>query len=214
MGAAAVAGVGALALALSYTPIFSVREVSVIGADRVDVSRVEAALSDQLGRPFPFVDEAEVKAALISFPLIETYQLEARPPSELVVRIVERTPIGALESDSRFSVVDGAGVVVEVTGDRPEGVPLIVVDGGTQGRGFVAASEVLRSLPEDVASRVDRVQAATTDSVTLSLDGGQTVAWGSAEESALKGRVLEALQANFPDAKGYDVSSPDVPLTS
>ncbi|MGO3886077.1 MAG: FtsQ-type POTRA domain-containing protein [Mycetocola sp.] len=213
-GVIAVGLVALLAVAVSYTPIFAVRSITVVGADRVSVDRVEAALSAQLGRPFPFVDEAEVKAALISFPLIETYQLEARPPSDLVVRIVERTPIGVVKSKSGFTVVDGAGVVVEVADDRPDDLPLIVAKGGTNGRGFGAASEVLRSLPADVAGRVVEISASSTDSVELTLDGGQSVAWGSAEESALKGRVLEALQKNFPDAKGYDVSSPDVPLTS
>ena len=42
-----------------------------------------------------------VKAALVAFPLIESYTLEARPPHELVVRIVERTPIGVIQTRRR-----------------------------------------------------------------------------------------------------------------
>jgi hypothetical protein len=34
----------------------------------------------------------------VKFPLVESYALEARPPHELVVRIVERTPIGSIQT--------------------------------------------------------------------------------------------------------------------
>ncbi len=81
-------------LAAAYSPLFGVERVTVVGTSLLDPAAVEQALADQVGTPLPLVDESAVKAALIAFPLVQSYSLEARPPHELVVRIVERLPIG------------------------------------------------------------------------------------------------------------------------
>jgi len=52
--------------------------------------------------------------------------------------------------------------------------------------------------------------------VRLELEGGASVVWGSAEDSALKATVLAALmRAAPPDTVAqYDVSAPTSPVTS
>lgn len=206
-----ILGLAALACLLAYTPILSVRTIQVEGAERVDSADIVADLAGELGTPFPLVDERAIKAALVGYPLIESYAVEARPPSTLVIRLVERTPVGALETGDGFLVVDAAGVVVESSGSRPAQYPLIAVDGGMEADGFTPAAAVLRALPDDLFVRVDTVTATTTDDVRLTLrDSEATIVWGSAEESALKAYTLAALMKAQPDYDEYDVSSPDV----
>lgn len=200
--------VGGSALA-AYSPLFAVEEITVVGASTLDPEVIEEALSDQVGTPLALVDASEVKAALMAFPLIETYALEAKPPHELTVRIVERTPIGVIASDAGYTLVDAAGVVLSTTDSQPEGQPLLEIDGGTDSAAFEAAGLVVRSLPDDLRSRLTRVQASSADDVTLTL-GDITVVWGSAEDSGEKVLALEGLIAAAPDAKSFDVSSPDV----
>ena len=197
-------------VAAAYSPLFAVEKITVAGASTLDATAVEAALDDQLGTPLALVSESEVKAALIAFPLIETYALEAKPPHDLVVRIVERTPIGVIESGAGFTLVDAAGVALSTTQDRPEGQPVIAVDGGIESAAFESVGLVVRSLPADVRALVTDVSASTLDDVTLTLSSGLTVVWGSAEKSVEKARTLSsAMQAN-PNARSIDVSSPDV----
>ena len=206
-----VVGLGLLVCLLAYTPILSVRTIQVDGAERVSSDAVVADLASELGSPFPMVDESAIKAALVAYPLIESYSVEARPPSTLVIRLVERTPVGAVDTGDGFLIVDAAGVVIESGADRPGGYPLIAVDGGTKAEGFAPAAAVLRALPADLFARVDTVTATTKDDVRFTLrDAETTIVWGSAEESRLKAYTLDALMKAQPGFAEYDVTSPGV----
>ncbi|MEX8034283.1 FtsQ-type POTRA domain-containing protein [Microbacterium sp. 20-116] len=197
---------------VAYSPLFAVEKVDVVGTSQLDPAAVSAALGDQLGVPLAMVDDSAVKAALVRFPLVESYTLEARPPHDLVVRIVERTPIGAMQSAAGFTVVDAAGVALSTTPDAPAGQPVLDITGGTASAAFRAAGRVVRSLPDAVRSQVTAVSASTPDDVTLTLGAsGSKVVWGSADRSAEKAVVLDRLmQKSPPDrAKEYDVTSPE-----
>jgi len=197
-------------VAAAYSPLFAVQKITVVGAASVDPAAIEAALGDQIGTPLALVDTSEVKAALLAFPLIETYSLEARPPHDLTVRIVERTPVGVIRSDAGYTLVDAAGVALSTTAEPPAGQPLIEVEGGVDSTAFRGAGLVVRSLPSDVRALLTGVRATTPDDVTLTLSTGLTVVWGSAEKSAFKAVTLSAAMAENPDAASIDVTSPDV----
>ena len=194
----------------AYSPLFAVQKITVIGATTLDPAAVEAALDAQLGTPLALIDTSEVKASLLAFPLIETYALEAKPPHDLTVRIVERTPVGVIRSDAGYNLVDAAGVVLSTTSDQPAGQPLLEITGGTDSRAFESAGLVVRSLPADVRAALTGVRASTADDVTLTLNTGLTVVWGSDENSVLKGITLAKAIAANPDASSVDVTSPDI----
>jgi len=197
-------------VAAAYSPLFAVQKITVVGTSTLDASTVEAALGDQIGTPLALVSSSEIKAALLAFPLIETYALEAQPPHDLTVRIVERTPVGVIRSDAGYTLVDAAGVVLSTTTDQPAGQPILDIAGGTDSRAFESAGLVVRSLPADVRANLTGVSASTADDVTLTLASGLTVVWGSSEESVVKGLVLAQTIAKNPEAGSIDVSSPDV----
>lgn len=196
-------------VAAAYSPLFAVEKITVLGATTIDPVVLETALAGQIGTPLALVDSSEIKAALVGFPLIETYALEARPPHDLTVRIVERTPVGVIRSDAGYTLVDAAGVALATTTDQPAGQPLLDIAGGVDSTAFESAGLVIRSLPADVRAQLSGVRATTADDVTLTLSTGLTVVWGSDEESALKGRVLAQTLAAKPDATTIDVSSPN-----
>ena len=194
----------------AYSPLFAVQKITVVGATSLDASAIEAALDAQMGTPLALVDTSEVKAALLKFPLIETYSLEARPPHDLTVRIVERTPVGVIRSDAGYTLVDAAGVALSTTAEPPAGQPVIEVTGGVDSAAFRGAGLVVRSLPAEVRTVLTGVRATTPDDVTLTLRSGMTVVWGSAEQSALKAIVLSAAMVKNPNAASIDVTSPHV----
>lgn len=194
-------------VAAAYSPLFAVEKITIVGATTLDPAAIEAALGDQIGTPLALVDSSEIKAALIGFPLIETYALEARPPHDLTVRIVERTPVGVLRSDAGYTLVDAAGVALATTTDQPAGQPLLDIAGGTDSSAFESAGLVVRSLPADVRAQLTGVRATTADDVTLTLSSGLTVVWGSEDKSATKGIVLARALAANPGAGTIDVSS-------
>ena len=207
---AAVVLVGLGAVATAYSPLFAVSKITVLGTDRLAPAAVEQALSGEMGTPLALVDSSAVKAALVAFPLVESYSIEARPPQELVVRIVERTPVGVVKTKAGASLVDAAGVVLGTTKDAPEGYPVIDAAGGAGSRTFRAVGAVYRSLPADLKAAVTAMSATTPDDVTLTIDGADVV-WGSVEDAVEKARVLKAAMAARPPSKveEYDISSPD-----
>ncbi|MBO0979784.1 FtsQ-type POTRA domain-containing protein [Microbacterium sp. SD291] len=192
----------------AYSPLFAVERITVIGASSLDPAAIETALSDQIGTPLALVDASEVKASLLAFPLIETYALEARPPHDLTVRIVERTPVGVIRSGAGYTLVDAAGVALSTTSDQPSGQPLLEIEGGTDSTAFESAGLVVRSLPEGVRATLTGVTASTADDVTLTLSTGLVVVWGSAEKSSLKAETLAKALIARPDATTIDVTSP------
>ncbi|QEO13188.1 FtsQ-type POTRA domain-containing protein [Agromyces intestinalis] len=199
------------AVAAAYSPIMALREVRVEGLVRTPEADVVAAFADQLGTPLALVGSDDVQAALRGFPLIETYAAETVPPGTLVLRIVERTPVGVVETSNGLALVDGAGVVIEKVDERPEGQPLIEA-GAVTSEGFRAAGAVIRSLPASVRPQVVGATAETADDVRLELAGGVSVVWGGADESSTKADVLAALMAASPGASRYDVSAPMNPV--
>ena len=198
-------------LGAAYSPLFGVEQIRVVGANTLDPTALERALDDQLGTPLPLVDESAVKAVLVTFPIVESYRLEARPPHELVVRIVERTPIGLIQTRAGYTLVDAAGVALSTTQTPAPGTPVVTVAGGTGSAAFESVGLVMRSLPDAIRAQVTVVTASTPDDVTLTLGGSNAqVVWGSADDSAMKALVLEKAMVARPPASVsvYDVSSP------
>ena len=208
VGTAAVVLLIVGSVGAAYSPLFAVERVQVVGTTTLPAATVEQALAGQLGTPLPLVDASAVKAALVAFPLVESYTLEARPPHDLVVRIVERTPIGVIQTDAGWTLVDAAGVALETSATRPDGRPVLEVTGGTTSGAFESAGLVMRALPAAIAAQVTRVAATTRDDVTLTLGDGTQVVWGSVDETALKALNLDTVMRSQPGKSVYDVSSP------
>lgn len=196
-------------LGVAYSPLFAVQQITVVGTSTLDPASVETALEGQLGTSLPLVDSSAVKAALVKFPLVESYALEARPPHELVVRIVERTPIGSIQTAAGFTLVDAAGVALSTAPQPAAGHPVLTVTGGLSSPAFAAVGTVFRALPDDIRAQVTAISATSANDVTLTLgSGGTAVVWGNADDSALKAKNLAAIMAARPGARSYDVSSP------
>lgn len=196
----------------AYSPLLAVEKITVSGTSTLDAAVLEQALADQIGAPLASVDTRSIKEALVQFPLVESYSLEARPPHDLMVRIVERTPIGYVESAAGFTLVDAAGVALSTSETADPAYPVLEITGGVGSEAFTSAGLVMRAIPESVRSQVTGVVASTPDDVTLVLGATDTsVRWGSEEDSALKSVVLETAMASRPaeTVSLYDVSSPN-----
>lgn len=201
---------GTLLAVAVWSPLLALKTVEITGTARLDAAAVHDAVDDQLDTPLALLDYSLITRQLSSFPLVRSFATEVKPPSTLVIHILERQPIGALADGDGFTLVDPAGVVIERSAERPGGIPLIDIAGaGADSEAFQAAVEVLLAVPGAVLDRLDTISAISRDNVRLTLrDTGGVVVWGSADDSAVKARVLDAALANFPDVAEYNVSAP------
>ncbi|MEY3972222.1 MAG: hypothetical protein RLY84_615, partial [Actinomycetota bacterium] len=74
-----------LLIAAFFTPLFSVKEISVVGVERLSAEKLEATLQTLAGKPLTMIRTEEVADLLAGFELIETFALQAEPPSTLRV---------------------------------------------------------------------------------------------------------------------------------
>jgi cell division protein FtsQ len=214
---AAVAGTVAtligLVLVAVYSPILALRTITIDGTARIDPAELHAAVDSQLGTPLALVDFDAITTELSAFPLIRSYVTETVPPDTLLIHIVERQPVGTIQSSAtKFQLVDPAGITVQESAERIPGVPLIDLHGAdTSSAAFESVVEVLLALPPALLGQVDVASASTRDDVSLVLTGvGQGVTWGSADDSAKKAALLAALIAVTDPARAgtFDVSAP------
>ncbi len=203
---------GGLVLLAVFSPLLALRTIVVDGTSRVDPSAVKAALSNELGTPLALIDSRHITSALSTFPLIRSYVTETVPPDTLVIHIVERAPVGQILVGGVYRLVDPAGVTVQESPTRVPAVPLLDIAGAdTNSPAFQAIVQVLLALPAALYAQVDSASAHTQDDVSFALSGvGQSVLWGSADDSASKAKLLAALiKVTDPSRPGqFDVSAP------
>lgn len=224
---AGVAAVLALVMGMAlFSPVLNVKTVVFDGQKLVGEATLQLAVASIVNTPLPQVSEAEVQELLSTVVQVKSSRIEARPPSTLLVHIVERIPVALLKNGEEYLLVDQDGVQLGATKD-PTSVALPLIDGGTAAIGqdtFRAMTAVLSNLPQSILEQLANATAKSPDAVELALSDGRSVIWGNASDMELKAQVLEALltapaptaPAGKPDpapAKVFDVSAPRHPVT-
>lgn len=205
-----------LVIATLVTPIMAIQSIQVEGIKLLKEDSVINALKNQIGKPLPLVNAANVAESLKPFSLIESFSLVSLPPNTLLVRVSERQPIGVVQVSGTSYLYDPAGVRISIANGKESLPKILIADEPEKSEEFQAAIEVLLALPANLLGRVSEINAKSKDDVVLSLRGqsGQRIIWGDGSDSVLKSKVLEALIANqkSTDRVTYDVSSPNAPV--
>ena len=166
------------------------------------------------GSPLARVDVAAVEARIGSLGPVREVQVHRRWPHALVIEVEERVPVAVVDIGGTLRSLDADGVVFgSYPGNRaPSGLPRVDPEQGTTSSALREAATVVAAVPSAVARRVDHLEVATVDQISLVLRDGRRVVWGSADDSETKARVLTALLTR--PARVYDVSVPGRPTTS
>lgn len=227
LAAAGVAVVLVLVMAVAlFSPALAVKTVVFEGNKLLAPEILNKALAPVMGKPLPQVTGAQVSSLLEPVIQVKGARIEARPPSTLVVHLVERVPVALLKNGEEYLLVDPDGVQLGSTGD-PASVALPLIDGGKAAIGqdtFVAMTAVLANLPQSILAQLANATAKSPDAVELKLADGRSVIWGNAGDMELKAQVLQALlnaPPPTPDpgkpepvpAQVFDVSAPRHPVT-
>ncbi|MGY1643797.1 cell division protein FtsQ/DivIB [Geodermatophilus sp. SYSU D00703] len=210
-----VAVVVAVAWLLWGSPVLGVHRIQVDGAGSLTSAEVVEVAGIAEGTPLLRVDVDAAEARVARLPQVASVEVTRGWPRSVVVTVVERVPVAAVEQNGVRSLVDGDGVLFDtVTGDLPSGVvPLDVAGPGPDDRVTRAALAALVALPAEVRADVAVASATTPEDVTLTLEDGTTVLWGSAEDAGDKAEVLVALlgqlrAGDLEPADEIDVSAP------
>jgi cell division protein FtsQ len=202
-------GLGAVAWIGWASPATLVEHVVVKAPRGISAESIRLASGISAADHVPAVDEEKVRLAILTaIPAVADVELSRSLPDTIRLEVTARSPLAAVDAGKGYYVMDAAGVIYDKVGSA-KGIPIIR---SSTDVGRETARAVLLSLPEDLRRDVRRVTARTRDDVSLTLRGGATVRWGSAEDAALKARVLAGLVQVKADV--YDVSAPLLPTTS
>ncbi|BAS08485.1 cell division protein FtsQ [Arthrobacter sp. Hiyo4] len=111
--------VGALLAAAIFSPVLAVGTVTVSGTRLVTTEQVQAALEPLKGKPLPQISDEEVSRLLAPLVQIKSVSTQARPPSGLVVQVLERVPVALVKQGEQYQLVDVDGVVLASPADPP-----------------------------------------------------------------------------------------------
>ncbi len=204
-----------------------VERVSVSGTKVLTPPQVREAAAVPVGSPLVSVDIDAIEARLrTELPRIHSVDVVRSWPHGIGLKVTERTPVLLVQKGSNFVEVDDEGVRFATVSEAPKGVPMLEMAVSSsrsaaaslrrfgEARLVREAVKAAGSLPVGVARATRVVKVRSYDDISLELSGGRTVAWGSAEEAAAKGRTLTALMKAAPDARHFDVSAPTAPASA
>ncbi|HVQ85812.1 MAG TPA: cell division protein FtsQ [Mycobacterium sp.] len=204
----AVVGVG-LGLVLYFTPAMSARDIVVTGIGVVTREEVLDAAKVRPGTPLLQINTNQVADRVAAIRRVASARVQRQYPSALRITIVERVPVVVKDFPDGPHLFDRDGVDF-ATAPPPPGLPYIdAANPGPTDPATKAALQVLTALRPEVAGQVGRVAAPSVASITLTLNDGRLVIWGTTDRTEEKAEKLAALLTQ--PGKTYDVSSPDLP---
>jgi cell division protein FtsQ len=211
-GAAVAVVVVLVVWLVAFSSLFGARSVQVRGVHSLSAAEVDAAADVPHGHPLVRLDTDGIARRVEALPDVASATVTTSFPSTVVIRVTERVAIGYVVIGGKDRLVDSTGLEYRAVTKAPSKLPLFVVPSGTGSRRVGSAvATVASSLPASVRAKVQSIQALDPVAISLVLDHGVLVHWGSAARSTDKARILPALLAQ----KGslFDVTDPDQPFS-
>ncbi|MDT7758953.1 MAG: cell division protein FtsQ [Mycobacterium sp.] len=198
-----------LGLLLYFTPIMAARSTVITGLGVITQDEVEQAAAVKPDTPLLQVDTDAVAERVATIRRVASARVQREYPSTLRITITERVPVVAKDYPDGPHLFDRDGVDF-ATAPPPPGLPYLDADNpGPSDPPTKAALQVLTALRPEVFGQVSRVAAPSVAAVTLTLNDGREVIWGTTDRTDEKALKLGALLTQ--PGTTYDVSSPDLP---
>ena len=206
--ALALAAVAGAVYRVGFSPVLAVARVEISGTDVLAKQEVSQAAAIELGTPLVRLDVAGIAERVAGLPPVAEVKVIREWPNQVRITVTEREARLTIASGTGYLVADASGVVFDTAKSRAKGLVLVEANPRDQ-QALHAAGVVFSSLSEKTAAKVELVQAAGRDAISLRLAKGIRVFWGSAEQSELKSEVLDVLLQQ--DGTVFDVSAPAHP---
>lgn len=197
----------------------AVEDVRITGAE--EAPDVDAALRAAAeGQSTLHVDLEALEASVADDPLVRAITVDADFPHTMLIDVDVRTPVAYLGAEE--AVVAADGVVLERTGERPDGVPGIEIEGEKAGLVSGEAltgdplevSRVIGAAPGPLADQINEGAMTADFGVTVDFGPGIELRFGDAVSAELKWKAVAAVLADpkFRGAGYLDLSVPDRPV--
>lgn len=209
--ALAVAMVAGTVWAVAFSSVFDLRRVVVNGNELVAGARIIEVANAPIGEPMVQLDTEAIAGRVSAIPAVASATVSTRWPHSIVVEVTERDLAVQRPQAGRWQWVDPSGLIFHETTARQDGV-VVVRTPTMQSRFLADGVAVAAALTPELAARLQHIRVDAPDRITLVLDDGRSVVWGSVDDSPTKAQVATALLA-VEGATILDVSSPARPTS-
>ena len=203
-----LAGVGIWLV--SFSSVFAATEVKVSGVSLLSEQQVIDTAAVELGKPLANQDTDAIRERVAGLAPVAEVSVERRFPHTIEITITERTLAYVWLDGGVPRWVDADGVVFH-EGEKPAQGAVTAQVATSDQRLLKDVATVVSAVVPLLGERITLLQASAVDQIQVQLSDGDTVVWGSAEQSQLKAQVLSVLLSQ--EASVYDVSAPHAPTT-
>jgi hypothetical protein len=203
---------GALTYFFAWSPVFSVRAISAVGAP-VDVSEVSLIAKSQIriGEKLARIEPRSIERSLEELSWVKQASIERDwIKGRVTITITPRIAVGMYQGKA----IDSSGTLFVIPGKVPAGLPQVSAASPKLGLEAIA---LFTNLPSQIQQSIISVTATNANSISSWQErSGQKlkVTWGSARDLDLKVTVLQAL-LELPEnesIKRVDLSAPHAPI--
>jgi len=195
---------------VSFSSVFAATEVKVSGVSLLSEQQVIDTAAVELGKPLANQDTDAIRERVAGLAPVAEVSVERRFPHTIEITVTERTLAYAWMDEGVTRWVDADGVVFHEGGETAQGTVKANIAAPDQ-RLLKDVATVVSAVVPVLGDRITLLQASAVDRIEIQLSDGDTVVWGSAEQSQVKAQVLSVLLSQ--DASVYDVSAPHAPTT-
>jgi cell division protein FtsQ len=191
---------------------FLVGSVVVKGTDIGDPAQI-VTTADAIGEPIFTIDASESADRVAALPYVESVTVSTRYPDEVVISIVERTPVVLWQVGSQAFLVDARGnVLAEQSRD---GLPFIIVDGEPPAVGAAVDPDrvaAVIAIREALADQIEELRWTVDDGLVARLHDKRLVILGDAERLPMKLAVYSEVSRLTEPWSLLDLREPDRPF--
>jgi cell division protein FtsQ len=182
---------------LVRSPVLSIRQVDVTGAQFSDPRAVVRALGMDIGTATIDIDSDVIARSILEDPWVASATVDVVWPGSIIIEVTERTPVAPVLAGGLWMLVASDGGVIKSILDPGSESALVAIDQGFLDPGDVisdpltlGALEFIENLGNESRSGA-RIQS-DGEGVTAEI-AGHAVRLGRPVDMAKKARVLEAL---------------------
>jgi len=203
--------IGGLVWLVGFSTLLAVERVKIDGLKTLTTAQVTDKAAVPLGVPLARQNLSVIASRVATFPQAENVVVERSWPDTVTITVTEREPVFAVRYANLYVLVDKSGIPYLTVSKQPRNLPLAAASQDDRAS-LAEIAVVSRELPKKLRDQVVTIRAESPYALVLVLDSGVEIAWGTAEQSALKGQVALALLKQDP--KAVDVSSPHNPTVT
>ena len=193
-----------------FSSVLAATEVKVNGLSLLTEQQVTDAAAVELGGPLAAQDVDAIRGRVAALAPVAEVRVERHFPHTIEITVTERTLAYVWMDEDVARWVDSNGIVFHEGGETTQEIVRANIAAPDQ-RLLKDVATVVSAVAPVLGDRITLLQASAVDRIEIQLSDGDTVVWGSAEQSHVKAQVLSVLLSQ--DASVYDVSAPHAPTT-